>query len=159
MGQKGAWCWHWSSASYEQSARSHDGEIAMKLRAWRSRDRSPSGTYHKMGPLYHVFAAMTSTTFLPHVQGGSIAVSGEALMRATGISGDVADPEKGQADSCGKAVGDAVVKLFLNPNAVPVVTLPSRPQGCQPDSLANSRLGTGTAATSSEKRRDFTASP
>lgn len=125
--------------TYEQNARSHGGEIAMKLRAWRSRDRSPAGSYDKMGPLYHVFAAMAATTFLPHIQGGAIAVSGEALMRATGITGDVADPEKGQADSCGKAVGDAVIKLFVDPNAVPSSDPPKPP----PDSGMPSGLTCG----------------
>lgn len=104
---------------FEENAQLHGGEVASKLRAWRNIDRSPSGAYDKMGPLYHVFAAMTAATFMPHINGGAIAVAGEAAMRASGITGDVADFEKAQADFCGKAVGEAVVELFEDPTAVP----------------------------------------
>lgn len=109
------------AAAYQTAARDGGGEVASHLQAWRSADRSPSGAYDKLGPLYHVFAAMSAAALMPSIDGGSIAVAGEALMRASGITGDVADPEKGLADHCGADVGRSISFLYDDPPA-PVVS-------------------------------------
>lgn len=108
-----------SVSRYEENARQGGGEVAAHLQTWRSSERSPAGTYDKMGPIYHVFAALASAVYMPHIEGGSIAVAGETLMRFTGITGDVADPEKGQADLCGAKIGNLMADLFLDP-VVPI---------------------------------------
>jgi hypothetical protein len=106
------------AADYATHAMENGGEVASHLRAWRQTPRSPMGAYDKMGPLYHTFAAMTAAVYMPHIKGGTIAEYGEALMRASGITGDVADPEKGAADACGADVGRRIADLFQAPAAI-----------------------------------------
>ncbi|MFA5987681.1 MAG: hypothetical protein WC797_03475 [Candidatus Paceibacterota bacterium] len=101
----------------ESDAKLHGGELASHLMPWRSKDRSLAGSYDKMGPIYHIFAAMTASTYFPHFKGGDIATLGEGLMRGLGelgLTGDRMDPEKGLADNCGNSVGDQIAKLFLD---------------------------------------------
>lgn len=79
------------------------GEPASKLQTWRTVDVTPVGEFDKMGPLYHLFSALTAG-----VWGGThfsrFAVTGEALVRTTGYSGDHPDPEKGEADMYGASL-------------------------------------------------------
>lgn len=80
------------------------GRIASRLEPWRAAPRSPSGGYDKLGPLYHLFAAMTAG-----VWGGSpwfarAAEYCEAALRLAHHGFDRPDPEKGEADRCGANV-------------------------------------------------------
>jgi hypothetical protein len=84
------------------------GEVARRLLTWRSEDTNPAGAYDKMGPLYHIFAAMTAGTWATSRIGGHAAAAGEALLRSFRHGGDTPDPEKGQADDCGAAVADVI---------------------------------------------------
>ncbi len=72
-----------------------------KLEPWRSgSSMNPAGEYDKMGPLYHIFAAMTAGVWGPRGL-GQTAVTGEALLRSFGVGADTPDIEKGMADQCG----------------------------------------------------------
>ncbi len=86
------------------------GEIARKIMPWRSDDVAPSGYYDKMGPIYHVFAAMAAGTWSASPVLGNAAAAGEALLRTAQRGGDRPDPEKGSADDCGVDVGWMVRK-------------------------------------------------
>lgn len=86
------------------------GEIAGKLMPLRTDDVAPSGYYDKMGPIYHVFAAMAAGVWSAHPGLGNAAAAGEALLRASQRGGDRPDPEKGAADDCGVDVGWAIRK-------------------------------------------------
>ncbi|HUS68275.1 MAG TPA: hypothetical protein VMZ28_27260 [Kofleriaceae bacterium] len=97
------------------------GEVARRLLTWRSGDTSPAGVYDKMGPLYHIFAAMTAGTWATSRIGGHAAAAGEALLRTFRHGGDTPDPEKGQADDCGAAVADVIrTRTPVTPDAGPV---------------------------------------
>lgn len=84
------------------------GEVARRLLTWRSGDTNPAGVYDKMGPLYHIFAAMTAGTWATSSIGGHAAAAGEALLRTFRHGGDTPDPEKGAADDCGAAVASII---------------------------------------------------
>ena len=81
-------------------------EAMSKLETWRKdAAKNPTGEYDKGGPLYHVFAAMTTSVwgFGGMRQG---AIGAEAVLRTAGLGDDVPDPEKGLADQCGSAIGN-----------------------------------------------------
>ena len=85
------------------------GEEASRLLTWRSTERSPAGEFDKMGPLYHIFAAMTAGVWFNGMSAGAyLATLGEAGFRILGpwVEGfkDVPDPEKADADRCGTVV-------------------------------------------------------
>lgn len=78
------------------------GKIAGRLQSWRQDSNvTPAGVYDKMGPLYHIFAAMTAGSFFPTGIAGDAAISGEAFLRSMRIGADRADSEKADADQCG----------------------------------------------------------
>ena len=87
------------------------GQRASKLETWRRESPwSPVGRYDKLGPLYHIFAAMAGTVFADRSGGGRGAfgtaiVAGEAFLRALGWDNDIPDREKGFADECGYDTG------------------------------------------------------
>jgi hypothetical protein len=101
-----------NAEKFLEGAKNHGGELASHLQAFRSRERSDAGSYDKLGPIYHLFATMTAATLMPRISGGDIAQNGEALLRATGIYGDVRDAEKGQADACGNQIGKRIAALY-----------------------------------------------
>lgn len=84
------------------------GAVAARLTTWRSSDTNPAGDYDKMGPLYHIFAAMTAGVWFAHTSGGHAAAAGEALLRTFQHGADTPDPEKGHADACGAEVADFI---------------------------------------------------
>lgn len=96
-----------------------DGQLAASIETWRrGSDHSPSGRYDKMGPLYHIFAAMAARVWGGAAYGQSV-VSVEAVLRGVGWGSDIPDPDKGAADECGLDIGawletlqDAVVLTF-----------------------------------------------
>ena len=64
---------------------------------------APAGYYDKLGPLYHLFSALTAGVWGgPHFS--RLATVGEAFLRTTGFENDHPDPEKGEADICGASV-------------------------------------------------------
>jgi hypothetical protein len=82
-----------------------DGQFVASIETWRREsDHSPSGRYDKLGPVYHIFAAMAA-----RVWGGELyaqgALSVEAFLRSVGWNSDIPDPEKGAADECGRDIG------------------------------------------------------
>jgi hypothetical protein len=84
------------------------GAAAAKLETWRrSEPIDPAGSYDKLGPIYHLFSAMTAG-----VWGGThfdrFAIAGESILRSTGLTDDHPDPEKGEADVCGASVAQWV---------------------------------------------------
>lgn len=92
--------------------RMKDGYAAVvsKLMPLRTDDVAPSGYYDKMGPIYHVFAAMAAGVWSQHPVLGNAAASGEALLRIAQRGGDRPDPEKSAADDCGVDAGWAIRK-------------------------------------------------
>lgn len=84
------------------------GAVAARLQTWRANEINPAGDYDKMGPLYHIFAAMTAGVWFAHTSGGHAAAAGEALLRTFQHGSDSPDPEKGAADDCGASVADFI---------------------------------------------------
>lgn len=73
-----------------------------RLESWREGDNiSPNGEYDKMGPLYHIFAAMTGALWLPSDASGPAIAAGEAFLRTFRIDKDRPDTQKAYADQCG----------------------------------------------------------
>jgi hypothetical protein len=82
------------------------GSPASHLASWREGSNlTPAGVYDKIGPLYHIFAAMTAEVWFPTQFGGDIAVNGEALLRTFQLIGDHPDMQKALADGCGENAG------------------------------------------------------
>ena len=78
------------------------GLPASHLASWREDSNiTPAGEYDKMGPLYHIFAAMTAGIWFPTRLGGDIAVNGEAMLRSFQLLKDNPDLQKAAADACG----------------------------------------------------------
>jgi len=76
--------------------------MASHLQSWREGDNlTPIGMYDKMGPLYHIFAAMTAELWLPNRASGDAAITAEAYLRSSRTWDDRPDPQKGAADQCG----------------------------------------------------------
>ncbi|MBI5288329.1 MAG: hypothetical protein HY873_05100, partial [Chloroflexi bacterium] len=96
---------NWTPADVVNVDSSH-AEVAGMMQPWRTGDPwSPKGRYDKMGPIYHMFATMTASTW--HTSWfGRVAENGEGFLRFFGIGSDVYDPEKGAADTCGRMIGD-----------------------------------------------------
>lgn len=99
------------------------GTAASHLEPWRATPYSPSGRYDKMGPLYHIFAAMTARTWGwnrdigdARINLGYVAINGEAMLRTIRFNTDTPDGEKAAADLCGYDWGDAI--LLGNPRQV-----------------------------------------
>jgi hypothetical protein len=96
-----------------------DGQFAASIETWRRGSAySPSGRYDKMGPLYHIFAAMAARVWGGGGYGQAV-VSAEAVLRGVGWERDIPDPDKGAADECGLEIGawlatleDAVALAF-----------------------------------------------
>jgi hypothetical protein len=82
------------------------GVPAGHLQSWRQDSNiAPSGEYDKMGPLYHIFAAMTAEVWLPTPAAGYAAIEVEAFLRTFRIGADRPDLEKAYADQCGVDAG------------------------------------------------------
>ncbi|MBI2892600.1 MAG: hypothetical protein HYY06_03550 [Deltaproteobacteria bacterium] len=79
-------------------------DTAARLQPWRMGDTAPGGYYDKMGPLYHIFAAMTAGVWMTSSLGGEVAAVGEGFLRQFGTQGDPVDADKGMADRCGADV-------------------------------------------------------
>ena len=78
------------------------GEPASRLRSWRQGTNiTAAGEYDKMGPLYHIFAAMTGALWLPTSASGPAIASGEAFLRTFRVGSDRPDTPKAAADQCG----------------------------------------------------------
>lgn len=78
------------------------GQPASRLQSWRPSDNiSPAGEYDKMGPLYHIFAAMTGGLWLPTKASGPSIAAAEAFLRTFRDGADRPDTEKASADLCG----------------------------------------------------------
>jgi hypothetical protein len=92
---------------------SEQGMAASHLASWREDSNiTPAGEYDKMGPIYHIFAAMTAGVWFPTRFGGDIAVNGEAMLRTFQFLSDHPDLQKASADGCGE---DASLWLRDNP--------------------------------------------
>jgi len=78
------------------------GDPASHLRSWRQGTNiTAAGEYDKMGPLYHIFAAMTGALWLPTRASGPVIASGEAFLRTFRVGADRPDTSKAAADQCG----------------------------------------------------------
>jgi len=78
------------------------GEPVAHLRSWRQDSNvSPAGEYDKMGPIYHIFAAMTGGLWLPTSASGPVIQGGEQFLRTFRVGGDRPDLPKAAADQCG----------------------------------------------------------
>lgn len=78
------------------------GDPASHLRSWRQGTNiTAAGEYDKMGPLYHIFAAMTGALWLPTRASGPAIASGEAFLRTFRVGADRPDTSKAAADQCG----------------------------------------------------------
>jgi hypothetical protein len=78
------------------------GDPASHLRSWRQGTNiTAAGEYDKMGPLYHIFAAMTGALWLPTRASGPGIASGEAFLRTFRVGADRPDTSKAAADQCG----------------------------------------------------------
>lgn len=78
------------------------GELASHLQSWRTQNNiTAAGEYDKMGPLYHIFAAMTGGLWLPTDISGEAIAAAEQILRITRRGGDRPDFDKGMADQCG----------------------------------------------------------
>ncbi len=89
------------------------GAPASHLASWREDSNiTPAGEYDKMGPLYHIFAAMTAGVWFPTRFGGDVAVNGEAMLRTFQFLKDHPDLQKASSDACGE---DAALWLRDNP--------------------------------------------
>jgi hypothetical protein len=87
---------------YGQPFPTDQGLPASHLASWREDSNiTPAGEYDKMGPLYHIFAAMTAGIWFPTRLGGDIAVNGEAMLRSFQLLNDHPDMQKAAADACG----------------------------------------------------------
>jgi hypothetical protein len=83
------------------------GGAASHLASWREDDNiTPAGEYDKMGPIYHIFAAMSAGLWMPTKFAGAVAVNGEAMLRTFRHGGDRPDLEKADADACGNLASD-----------------------------------------------------
>ena len=90
--------------TYNQKAglSSEYGDPASHLRSWRQGTNiTAAGEYDKMGPLYHIFAAMTGALWLPTRASGPAIASGEAFLRTFRVGADRPDTSKAAADQCG----------------------------------------------------------
>jgi hypothetical protein len=77
------------------------GRLASRLHAWRSQPVTPSGGLDKLGPLYHLFAALAASVLTGEPALARLAVLGESGLRLARWGGDRPDPEKALADRCG----------------------------------------------------------
>ncbi len=82
------------------------GRLASQLLPWRSR---PSKD--KLGPLYHVFAALSAGVLTGDARFAWLAVSGESALRIIGLGGDRPDPEKALADRPYGARGELTIRI------------------------------------------------
>ena len=80
------------------------GRLASRLQPWRSQ---PSKD--KLGPLYHVFAALSAGVLTGDARFAWLAVSGESAVRVLGLGGDRPDPEKALADRCGARAAERLL--------------------------------------------------
>jgi hypothetical protein len=100
------------------------GLPASHLASWREDSNiTPAGEYDKMGPLYHIFAAMTAGVWFPTRLGGDIAVNGEAMLRSFQLLKDNPDMQKAAADACGDNAA-----VWLRDNPPTETTQPAQPQ-------------------------------
>lgn len=82
------------------------GEPAGHLASWRTESNiNPAGEYDKMGPLYHIFAAMTAEVWFSTPVPGMAVIDAEAFLRTFRIGADRPDLEKAYADQCGVDAG------------------------------------------------------
>ena len=80
------------------------GRLASQLLPWRSR---PSKD--KLGPLYHLFAALSAGVLTGDARFAWLAVTGESTLRVLGLGGDRPDPEKALADRCGARAAERLL--------------------------------------------------
>ena len=78
------------------------GSTAARLSSWRQQTNiTAAGEYDKMGPIYHIFAAMTGGLWLPTSASGPAIAHAEAFLRTCRIGADYPDTSKAAADQCG----------------------------------------------------------
>ncbi len=89
------------------------GLLASKLQSWRQDEniKPGSGDYDKMGPLYHIFAAMTAAYWLPSFIGERVD-SMEQILRQFSVGADLPDTEQASADDCGIRIGSWAYRGF-----------------------------------------------
>ena len=110
-------------------------KAASRLEALRANPLAPGRYYDKMGPIYHVFAAMTATVWGGSLL-GDIAVEGEAFLRAFGIGADHPDFLKYKTDECGATVGNAILAKMGAIDATPTRSTPATtPKFVVPDEV------------------------
>lgn len=85
--------------------REHEARLALALSPWRRISTLPAGGYDRLGPIYHVLAALTLVSWTGSPTLGALAADYEALRRIARVGRDRPDPEKAQADRCGVEAG------------------------------------------------------
>ena len=78
-----------------------DGQLASRLTPWRRHPFSAAGGLDKIGPLYHLFAALAAGVLSGEPLLARAAVVGESTRRLVHQGRDRPDPEKALADRCG----------------------------------------------------------
>lgn len=120
------------------------GEPASHLLSWRQGTNvTPAGEYDKMGPIYHVFAAMTGALWLPTDASGPAIAAGEAFLRTFRIGGDRPDTPKASADQCGIDVA-AWLRDHPPEEEGEETTTPTEPPATEPPALGQTITVSGT---------------
>lgn len=81
--------------------REPEARLAQALSPWRRVPSLPAGGYDRLGPIYHVLAALTLVSWTGSPTLGALAADYEALRRIARVGRDRPDPEKARADRCG----------------------------------------------------------
>jgi hypothetical protein len=85
--------------------REPEARLAQALAPWRRVPSLPAGGYDRLGPIYHVLAALTLVSWTGSPTLGALAADYEALRRIARVGRDRPDPEKARADRCGVEAG------------------------------------------------------
>lgn len=85
--------------------REPEARLAQAFSPWRRVPSLPAGGYDRLGPIYHVLAALTLVSWTGSPTLGALAADYEALRRIARVGRDRPDPEKAQADRCGVEAG------------------------------------------------------
>jgi hypothetical protein len=85
--------------------------IRSRLAPWRQGCCTPDGEPDDLGPLYHLFAAMTAGVWGGTPWMGRLAEWREAWRRTARRGDDRPDPEKAEADRCGANAAFLVWRL------------------------------------------------
>lgn len=82
-----------------------EARLGQALAPWRRVPTLPAGGYDRLGPIYHVLAALTLVSWTGSPTLGALAADYEALRRIAKVGRDRPDPEKARADRCGVEAG------------------------------------------------------